>query len=74
MSRIPPQNLEAEASLLGALLLDKDAIIKVSDSLTPSDFYKEGHGLVYQAMLDLFEQHEPIDIVTVSNRLDEKNN
>jgi replicative DNA helicase len=72
MSRIPPQNLEAEASLLGALLLDKDAIIKVSDSLTPSDFYKEGHGLVYQAMLDLFEQHEPIDIVTVSNRLDEK--
>lgn len=72
MSKIPPQNLEAEASLLGALLLDKDAIIKVSDTLNPGDFYKESHGVIYQAMLDLFEKHEPIDIVTVSNRLDEK--
>jgi len=72
MSKIPPQNLEAEASLLGALLLDKDAIIKVSDSLRPDDFYKESHGLIYQSMLDLFEKHEPIDIITVSNRLDEK--
>ncbi|RJQ34883.1 replicative DNA helicase [Candidatus Parcubacteria bacterium] len=72
MSKIPPQNLEAEASLLGALLLDKDAIIKVSDALRPDDFYKESHGLIYQSMLDLFEKHEPIDIITVSNRLDEK--
>ncbi len=70
MSKIPPQNLEAESSLLGALLLDKDALIKVSDTLNPGDFYKESNGIIYQAMLDLFEKHEPIDIVTVSNRLD----
>ena len=54
MSKIPPQNLEAESSLLGALLLDK------------------GNGLIYQAILDLFEKHEPADILSVGNRLAEK--
>lgn len=72
MSKIPPQNLEAESSLLGALLLDKEAIIKVADTLRPSDFYKEGNGLIYQAILDLFEKHEPADILSVGNRLAEK--
>ncbi len=72
MSKIPPQNLEAEASLLGALLLDKESIIKVADSLVPTDFYKEGHGLIYQAILDLFERHEPVDILSIGNRLAEK--
>lgn len=72
MSKIPPQNLEAESSLLGALLLDKEAIIKVGDALRPEDFYKEGNGLIYQAILDLFEKHEPADILSVGNRLAEK--
>lgn len=72
MSKIPPQNLEAESSLLGALLLDKEAIIKIGDTLRPSYFYKDGNGLIYQAILDLFEKHEPIDILSVGNRLDEK--
>lgn len=72
MSKIPPQNLEAESSLLGALLLDKETIIKVADTLRPSDFYKETHGLIYQAILDLFEKHEPADILSVGNRLAEK--
>jgi replicative DNA helicase len=70
--KIPPQNLEAEASLLGALLLDKEAIIKIADTLRTTDFYKETHGLIYQAILDLFEKHEPIDILSVGNRLAEK--
>lgn len=70
--KIPQQNLEAEASLLGALLLDKENIIKIGDSLRTTDFYKESHGLIYQAILDLFEQHEPIDILSVGNRLNEK--
>ncbi|MCD4760779.1 replicative DNA helicase, partial [bacterium] len=72
MDKIPPQNLEAEVSLLGALLLDKEAIIKVADILVPADFYKEGNGLIYRAILDLFEKHDPIDILSIGNRLDEK--
>ena len=72
MSKIPPQNLEAESSLLGALLLDKDGIIKVSDFLKADDFYKSANGLIYQAILDLFAKHEPADILSVGNRLNEK--
>ncbi|MFA6307965.1 MAG: replicative DNA helicase [Patescibacteria group bacterium] len=72
MSKIPPQNLEAESSLLGALLLDKEIIIKVGDVLRPGDFYKESNGLIYQAILDLFEKHDPADILSVGNRLAEK--
>jgi len=72
MSKIPPQNLEAEASLLGALMLDKEAIIKVGDILRPNDFYRDAHGLIYQSILDLFEKHEPIDILSIGNRLGEK--
>ncbi len=68
---IPPQNLEAEISLLGAILLDKDAIIKVADLVTADDFYKEAHGIVYAAMLNLFEHREPIDVVTLTNKLEE---
>ncbi len=72
MDKLPPQNLEAESSLLGALLIDKEAIIKVGDILRPSDFYSNKHGLIYEAILDLLEQHEPMDILSVSNRLAEK--
>lgn len=72
MSKIPPQNLEAESSLLGALLLDKETIIKIGDTLRTSDFYKEANALIYQAILDLFEKHEPADILSVGNRLAEK--
>ena len=72
MSKMPPQNLEAEASLLGALLLDKENIIKIADTLKSNDFYKESHGIIYQAILDLFEKHEPVDILSVGNILTEK--
>ena len=70
--KIPQQNLEAEASLLGALLLDKENIVKIGDAIRSTDFYKESHGLIYQSILDLFESHDPIDILSVSNRLTEK--
>ncbi|MBI4437786.1 replicative DNA helicase [Candidatus Uhrbacteria bacterium] len=69
--RIPPQNLEAEQSLLGCLLIDKDAVIKVADSLHADDFYREAHQKIYDAMLQLFEHHDPIDILSVGNRLEE---
>lgn len=70
--RIPPQNIEAEMSCLGSLMLDKDAIYKVSDFLKPHDFYKENHGQIYEAMAELAEKKEPIDVLSVTNRLKEK--
>lgn len=65
----PPHSLEAERTVLGALLLDAEAIIKVSDFLKPEDFYDPTHRLIFQAIFDLYMAHEPIDFVTVSTRL-----
>jgi len=70
--RIPPQNLEAEQSLLGALLIDKDAMIKVADLVRPDDFYKQAHADIYEVMLELYAKREPIDLLNLSNRLKEK--
>ncbi|MDP2586355.1 MAG: replicative DNA helicase [Candidatus Komeilibacteria bacterium] len=71
--KIPPQNLEAEQSVLGCLLIDKEAIIKVGDILHPEDFYKETHGMILISMYELYEKREPIDLLSLSNRLKEKN-
>ncbi len=71
--KIPPQNIEAEQSLLGSLLIDKDAIIKIADSINPQDFYKNKHKILYETMKELYAKHEPIDIVSLANRLEEKN-
>lgn len=71
--KLPPQDLEAERSVLGALLINKDAIIKISDFLVPDDFYKSNHALIYETILELFEKREPIDILSVTSRLKEKN-
>ena len=70
--RIPPQNVEAEQSVLGSLMLDSNAVMKVGDFLTPRDFYKGTHKAIYSAMLDLVNRTEPIDILAISNRLREK--
>ena len=72
LAKIPPHNIEAEQSVLGSLLIDKDAIIKVADIINPEDFYRDANGTIYQAMLELFEKREPIDILSLSNRLIEK--
>jgi replicative DNA helicase len=69
--KLPPQNLEAEESVLGALMLDKNAIIKVIDILTPADFYKPIHTKIYEAIFNLFEKHQPIDILSVTAKLKE---
>jgi replicative DNA helicase len=73
LERLPPQSIDAEKSLLGSLMLDKDAIIKVADFLLPKDFYKKTHQNIYTAILELFEKDEPIDLLAVSNRLKDKN-
>ena len=67
--RVPPQNLDAERSVLGALLLDRDAVIKIAESLRAEHFYREIHGLIYAAILRLFEAREPADLITLSNEL-----
>lgn len=70
IDNLPPQNIEAEKSLLGSILLDKEAIVKIADFLRPEDFYRPNHKEVYQAMLSLYESKNPIDIVTLSNELE----
>lgn len=71
--KLPPQSIEAEHSLLGSLMLDKDAVTKVADILETRDFYKPAHQKIYAVMLELFERSEPIDLLSVSSRLKEKN-
>jgi replicative DNA helicase len=68
----PPANLEAEQSVLGAILLRASALDQVADLLTPEDFYRSGHGHVFQAMLDLWGRAEPVDLVTVTALLKER--
>lgn len=68
----PPQNVEAEQCLLGCLMLDKNAIVKVADFISTQDFYKDTHKEIYSAMLELFEKMEPIDIISVSTKLKER--
>src|SRR3989339_1188932 len=70
--RVPPQNIEAEKSVLGALMLDKDAIIKIANLIRVGDFYRDDHNLIFETMIELYEQREPIDVLSLSNRLEEK--
>src|SRR3989344_3113021 len=67
--KAPPHSPEAERTVLGALLLDPEAIIKISDFLEPQDFYDPVHRAVFQAIHDLYQSHSPIDFVTVSEKL-----
>jgi len=72
MIRLPPQDIDAEKSVLGALMLEPNAIIKVADVLLSKDFYKPEHQTIFQAILELFEKSKPIDILSVTSRLKEK--
>ena len=71
--RLPPQNLEAEQCVLGSILLQQGALVKVLELVKPSDFYREAHKIIFMAMVDLFEKNEPQDIITVTNLLKDKN-
>ena len=71
-TKLPPQDLEAEKSVLGSLMLDREAIIKIVDLLSPEDFYKETHQKIYKAAVELFEKRQPIDLLSLSTRLKEK--
>ncbi len=69
LERLPPHNLEAEQSLLGSLLIDRDAVIKVAAAVKPEDFYQEVNGQIYRAILDLYNRREPTDFITLSDEL-----
>jgi replicative DNA helicase len=71
--RVPPQNIEAEQSVLGGIMLDNTILNKVVEMLTPENFYKSAHQKIYSAILDLSEKGDPIDIITLNNHLKLKN-
>jgi replicative DNA helicase len=69
--KLPPQNVEAEQAVLGSILIDKNAIFRVADMLTPSDFYSPVHEKIYEGILGLYEKRQPIDVMTLANWLRE---
>ena len=69
LEKLPPHNMEAEQSVLGSLLIDRDAVIRIASFLKPSDFYSGGNGLIYEAILDLYNRRVPPDFVTVVDEL-----
>jgi len=72
VERLPPQNIEAEEAVLGALLIDPDAIIRLTTIVRPEDFYREKNGWIFDAMLTLHERREPVDYLTVCDELERR--
>lgn len=72
-TKIPPQNVEAEQAVLGSILLKADLLGTVLEILKPIDFYKDGHRIIFESMVELFEKNEPQDLLTVSNLLSNTN-
>ena len=73
LDRVPPQNVEAEQCVLGAMLIEKEAISKVTELLQARDFYKEAHKQIYRRILELYEKNEAVDIVTLTEVLKRHN-
>ena len=67
--RIPPQDLVAEQSVIGSMLLDKNAVVRAVEILRPESFYRDAHRFIYETMLELFDRGEPVDLVTVTDAL-----
>lgn len=72
LEKIPPQNIEAEQSVLGSLLIDKEAIVKIADIIRADDFYKEVHQKIFEAMIELYEKREPVDVISLTSRLKDR--
>ena len=67
--KIPPQNLAAEQSVIGSMLLDKNAVVRAIEILNPESFYRDAHRFIYQSVIELFDRGEPVDMVTVTEAL-----
>lgn len=68
-AKLPPQNIEAEQSVLGSLLIDKEAIAKVADILHSESFYRDAHQWIFQSIINLFSKSEPVDLITITDEL-----
>ena len=71
--KVPPHNVEAEQAILGGVLMNNDALNQIMDVLSPDDFYREAHAILFEGMVDLYNRDEPIDVITLSQVLAEKN-
>ena len=72
-SKIPPNSLEAEQSVLGAMLLDKEAISTATEVISGEDFYREAHKEIYEAIIEIFNKNEPVDLITITEKLKQRN-
>ncbi len=71
--KLPPQNIDAEKSLLGAVLIDEETLADISEHVTPKDFYDKRHAIIYAGMMRLYEKHKPVDLLTLTDELKRKN-
>src|SRR5260221_12870799 len=69
VEKLLPQNVEAEAGVLGSLLIDPEAVVQVAEFLRPDDFYRDAHRTIFQAVLELYESGEPADLITLTDEL-----
>ena len=72
IKRIMPNSLEAEQSVIGSMIMDREAIVVASETLTKEDFYQQSYGVLFEAMVELYNEGQPVDVVTLQNRLREK--
>jgi replicative DNA helicase len=73
VEKLLPQNVEAECGVLGSIIIDPEAIIQVADFLQPEDFYRDAHRTIYETILQLYDQHEPADFITICDELERRN-
>jgi replicative DNA helicase len=69
VGKVPPQNLDAEKSLLGAVLIDEETLADISEHVTAKDFYEKRHSIIFGSMMSLYEKHRPVDLLTLSDEL-----
>ena len=72
IKKVPPHNIEAEKSVIGSMLLDKDAITTASEIITDEDFYQYQYKILFTAMMELYDDGKPVDLITLQNKLKEK--
>ena len=72
IKRVLPHSVEAEQSVIGSMLMDREAIIAASEIITGADFYQHQYGVMFESMVELFNEGKPVDLVTLQNRLREK--
>jgi replicative DNA helicase len=73
VEKLLPQNVEAECGVLGSIIIDPEAILQVADFLQPEDFYRDAHRTIYEIILQLYDQHEPADFITICDELERRN-